>query len=457
MTETAASRSTARLDADAQASRFDGELSGLRERIRQIDLRPLHGRLTRAVGTMIHAVVPDVRIGELCRLHDPHSGWTLDAEVVGLDGDNALLTPIGNLVGLSTRTEVIPTGRVMEAPVGEDMLGRVIDSTGQPLDGRGPIRTSETRPLHGSAPGPLVRSLVHRPFALGLRAIDGLLTCGEGQRLGIYGEPGGGKSSLLAQIVRCADADVAVIALIGERGREVREFVEVQLGEHGMRRAVLVVSTSDRSPMERVKAAHVATAMAEHFRDRGKRVLLVMDSITRFARALREIGLAAGEPPTRRGFPPSVFAQLPSLMERAGPGETGSITAFYTVLVEGDGSGDPIAEETRGILDGHVILSPKLASAGHYPAIDILASRSRVMNTVTTAAHLHAAMRLRELLSRYAEIEFLIQVGEYNSGADPVTDEAVTKINEMRRFLRQSGTERISFEETVGWLTRLAA
>jgi type III secretion protein N (ATPase) len=291
---------------------------------------------------------------------------------------------------------------------------------------------------------------------LGLRAIDGVLTCGEGQRMGIYGEPGGGKSSLLAQIVRGVDADVAVIALIGERGREVREFVEVQLGEDGMRRAVLVVSTSDRSAMERVKAAYVATAIAEHFRDSGKRVLLVMDSITRFARALREIGLAAGEPPTRRGFPPSVFAQLPSLMERAGPGITGSITAFYTVLVEGDGSGDPIAEETRGILDGHVILSRQLASAGHYPAIDVLASRSRVMNAVTDAAHQRAASRLRELLSRYAEIEFLLQVGEYKSGADPVADEAVAKINEIRSFLRQSGTERIGIQETLAWLTRLA-
>jgi type III secretion protein N (ATPase) len=444
-------------DVDEPGARLDGALSKIRERIKQMETRPLRGRVTRAVGTMIHAVVPDVRIGELCRLNNPYTGWTRDAEVVGLDEGNALLTPIGDLVGLSSRTDVIPTGRVMEAPVGETLMGRVLDSAGRPLDGKGPIDTLHTRPLHGPAPSPLMRSLIHRPLVLGLRAIDGLLTCGEGQRMGIYGEPGGGKSSLLAQIVRGADADAAVIALIGERGREVREFVEVQLGESGMRRAVLVVSTSDRSPMERVKAAYVATTIAEHFRDQGKRVLLVMDSMTRFARALREIGLAAGEPPTRRGFPPSVFAQLPSLMERAGPGETGSITAFYSILVEGDGGGDPIAEETRGILDGHIILSRQLAGAGHYPAIDVLTSRSRVMNAVTDPAHQRAAARLRELLARYAEIEFLIQVGEYKSGADPVADEAVAKINQLRSFLRQPGTERISFEETTAWLTRLAA
>jgi type III secretion protein N (ATPase) len=445
------------LDVDATGSRLDGALLRIRERVKHADTRPLHGRVTRAVGTMIHAVVPDVRIGELCRLNNPHTGWTRDAEVVGLDGGHALLTPIGDLTGLSARTEVIPTGRVMEAPVGEELLGRVIDSAGRPLDGKGPIHTRASRPLHGSAPSPLVRAMIHRPLVLGLRPIDGLLTCGEGQRMGIYGEPGAGKSSLLAQIVRGAAADAAVIALIGERGREVREFVEIQLGESGMRRAVLVVSTSDRSAMERVKAAYVATTIAEHFRDQGRRVLLVMDSMTRFARALREIGLAAGEPPTRRGFPPSVFAVLPSLMERAGPGEVGSITAFYTVLVEGDGSGDPIAEETRGILDGHVILSRQLAGAGHYPAIDILASRSRVMNAITDPRHQRAAGRVRELLARYAEIEFLIQVGEYKSGADPVADEAVAKINDMRSFLRQSSTERISLEETLAWLTRLAA
>ena len=429
----------------------------LREAVERIDTRPLKGRVTRAVGTVIHAVIPDVRIGELCLLAEPGGSWSLQAEVVGLSGETALLTPIGDLQGLSSRAEVIPTGRMIEAPVGDALLGRVIDSRGEPLDRRGPIETAETRPVYGGAPNPLSRTLIERPLTLGLRAMDGLLTCGEGQRLGIYGEPGGGKSSLLAQIVKGVEADVVVIALIGERGREVREFVERHLGADGLRRSVLVVATSDRSAMERARAAYVATAIAEFFRDAGRRVVLMMDSVTRFARAAREIGLAAGEPPTRRGFPPSVFATLPQLMERAGPGERGSITAFYTVLVEGDGSGDPIAEETRGILDGHVVLSRKLADMGHYPAIDVLASRSRVMDAVTSPEHRRHANRMRELLARYAEAEFLIQVGEYKSGADATTDEAVAKIERLRGFLRQATDEWTSFEESESWMTQLCA
>jgi type III secretion protein N (ATPase) len=429
----------------------------LRETLELVEPRPVKGRVTRAVGTLIHAVIPDVRIGELCILQEPRGTWSLEAEVVGLSGETALLTPIGDLQGLSSRTEVVPTGRMIEVPVGESLLGRVIDPRGHPLDDRGPVENVASHRLHGTAPNPLSRQLIARPLKLGVRAMDGLLTCGEGQRLGIYGEPGGGKSSLLAQLVKGVEADVAVVALIGERGREVREFVERHLGPEGMSRSVLVVATSDRSAMERVKAAYAATAIAEDFRDRGRRVLLMMDSITRFARALREIGLAAGEPPTRRGFPPSVFAALPQLMERAGPGEHGSITAFYTVLVEGDGSGDPIAEETRGILDGHIVLSRKLGDAGHYPAIDVLASRSRVMDAVTSPEHRGAATRIRDLLARYADAEFLIQVGEYKSGADPITDEAVAKIESLRAFLRQGSDEWTSFEETTAWMTQLCA
>jgi type III secretion protein N (ATPase) len=428
-----------------------------REAVERIETRPVKGRVTRAVGTVIHAVVPDVRIGELCILAEPRGRWSLEAEVVGLSGETALLTPIGDLQGLSSRTEVISTGRMIEAPVGDALLGRVIGSRGQPLDARGPVETTEMQPLHGLAPNPLSRKLIKQPLKLGLRVLDGLLTCGEGQRLGIYGEPGGGKSSLLAQIVKGVEADVAVIGLIGERGREVREFVERHLGPEGMSRSVVVVATSDRSAMERVKAAYVTTSIAEYFRDRGRRVVLMMDSVTRFARALREIGLAAGEPPTRRGFPPSVFATLPQLMERAGPGEHGSITAFYTVLVEGDGSGDPIAEETRGILDGHIVLSRKLADSGHYPAIDVLGSRSRVMDAVTSPEHRRHAGRLRELLARYADAEFLIQVGEYKSGGDPITDEAVAKIDDVRGFLRQASAEWTGFEETQAWMTQLCA
>ncbi|WP_183506900.1 type III secretion system ATPase SctN [Methylobacterium brachythecii] len=444
-------------DTDETTDTLAAALPRLRGAVSGIDTRPVRGRVTRAVGTIIHALVPGVRVGELCRLEDVRGGFALDAEVVGLSEDTALLTPIGGIENLSSRVEVVPTGRMVEVPVGETLLGRVVDSRGVPLDGKAALDDAPGRSLRGHAPNPLERQLIARPMPVGLRAIDSLLTVGEGQRLGIYGEPGGGKSSLLAQIVKGTQAEICVIALIGERGREVREFVEHHLGAEGMARSVLVVATSDRSAMERVQAAYAATAIAESFRDAGRRVVLMMDSVTRFARALREIGLAAGEPPTRRGFPPSVFASLPGLMERAGPGVRGSITAFYTILVEGDGTGDPIAEETRGILDGHIVLSRALAASGHYPAIDVLASRSRVMDAVAGADHRKSAARCRELLARYAEAEFLVQVGEYKSGSDPLTDTAIARIGELRAFLRQGTDERTSFEESIAWMTRLSA
>lgn len=296
--------------------------------------------------------------------------------------------------------------------------------------------------LRGKAPNPMTRCIIARPLPLGVRVLDGLLTCGEGQRIGIYGEPGGGKSTLLSQIVKGAVADVTVVALIGERGREVREFIERHLGETALRRTVVVVETSDRSATERAQCAYTATALAEYFRDQGLRVVLMMDSLTRFSRAMREIGLAAGEPPTRRGFPPSVFAMLPGLLERAGMSERGSITAFYTVLVEGDGTGDPIAEETRGILDGHIVLSRSLAARAHFPAIDVLSSRSRVMDAVVSAPHRKAASLFRDLISRHAEAEFLIKVGEYKQGSDPLTDRAVASIDDLREFYARVKTMR---------------
>jgi type III secretion protein N (ATPase) len=429
----------------------------LREAVRHIDTRRVKGRVTKAIGTIVEAVVPDVRIGEVCVLEDPDRNWSTTAEVIGLVGDTVLLTPLGHLQGMSSRTSVLPTGLMLDAPVGDALLGRIVDGLGRPVDGHGPLVGSSTRqPLNRPAPPALARQLIARPLPVGLRAIDALLTCGEGQRIGIYGEPGLGKSSLVAHMVNGADVDVAVVAMIGERGREVREFIEDKLGAQGMRRSVIVVATSDQSAIERVKAAYVATTLAEAFREEGRRVLLMMDSITRFARALREIGLAVGEPPTRRGFPPSVFASLPQLIERAGPGERGSITAFYTVLIEGDGVGDPIAEETRAILDGHIILSQQLASANHYPAIDVLASRSRVMDAIVSSEHRAHAGRIRELLAGYAEVEFLIQVGEYKSGSDPIADTAIAKINDIRRFLRQASNEQSSFEEAVQWMSQLA-
>lgn len=411
----------------------------------------------QVVGTIIKAVVPAVKIGEVCVLRNPGEDFELQAEVVGLSRDAALLTPIGDMFGISTATEVIPTGRTHLVPVGPGLLGRVLDGLGRPIDTktRGPLDTQEFYPVYQDAPDPLTRRVISKPLPLGLRVLDGLLTCGEGQRMGIFAAAGGGKSTLLGMLVKGADVDVTVLALIGERGREVREFIEHELGEEGRRKSVLVVATSDRSSMERAKAAYVATAIAEYFRDQGKRVLFLMDSVTRFGRAQREIGLAAGEPPTRRGYPPSVFATLPRLMERVGMNDKGSITALYTVLVEGDDMNEPIADETRSILDGHIILSRKLAAANHYPAIDVLASASRVMNNVITPEHKATAGRIRELLAKYQEVELLVKIGEYKRGVDPTTDEALDKIDSINAFLRQRTDERSSFEETLAAMEAL--
>ncbi|HQB31115.1 MAG TPA: type III secretion system ATPase SctN [Syntrophales bacterium] len=413
------------------------------------------GRVVQVVGTIIRAVVPAVKIGEICILKDPMEDWALQAEVVGFSRQAALLTPLGDIHGISAATEVVPTGRSHVVPVGQALLGRVLDGLGNPLDAgtRGPIDTDDVYPVYADPPDPLSRRMITASMPLGLRVFDGLLTCGEGQRMGIFAAAGVGKSTLLAMIAKGSEADVRVLALIGERGREVREFIEKDLGEEGMKRSVVVVSTSDRPAMERLKAAYVATAVAEYFRDRGKRVVLMMDSVTRFARALREIGLAAGEPPTRRGFPPSVFSTLPRLMERAGQSDRGSITALYTVLVEADDMTEPVADETRSILDGHVVLSRKLASANHYPAVDVLASVSRVMNAVVGPEHRKAAARLRELLARYREVELLVKIGEYRKGSDPDADEALERMDRINAFLRQGTDERVSFEDTARRLT----
>ena len=418
----------------------------------------IKGRVTQVVGTIIKAAVPQVKIGELCLLQNPGETRTSQAEVVGFAKDAALLTPLSDMFGISSTTEVVPTGRMQEVAVGSGLLGRVLDGLGNPLDRdkKGPLQAEAFYPVYADPPDPLTRRVIAQPLALGLRVMDGLLTCGEGQRMGIFAAAGGGKSTLLSMLVKGAEVDVIVIALIGERGREVREFIEHDLGPDGMARSVIVVATSDRTSMERAKASYVATAIAEYFRDQGKKVLLLMDSVTRFARALREIGLAAGEPPTRRGFPPSVFANLPKLMERAGQSDKGSITALYTVLVEGDDMTEPVADETRSILDGHIILSRKLAAANHYPAIDVLASTSRVMNAIAPREHKTAAGRLRELLAKYEEVELLVKIGEYKKGSDAVADEALAKIGAIRDFLRQGLDEKMPFAEAVTRLQALA-
>ena len=437
------------------ALEYLGELFG--QAVREATTVEVRGRVEQVVGTIVRAVAPGVRVGEICLLRHPWDGWSLKAEVVGFLKDAALLTPLGELQGISPETEVIPTGKVHSVPVGDSLLGRVLDGLGDPVDGGPPLEPQDHYPVYADPPPPMTRRLIESPLPLGLRAIDGLLTCGEGQRLGVFAAAGGGKSTLLSSVIKGSAADVCVLALIGERGREVREFIDRDLGPEGRRRAVLVVSTSNRSSMERLKAAYTATAVAEYFRDQGRKVLLLMDSVTRFGRALREIGLAAGEPPTRRGFPPSVFSALPKLMERAGNSDKGSITALYTVLVEGDDMTEPIADETRSILDGHVVLSRKLASANHYPAIDILASVSRVMGSVTTLRHRELAGGLRRILSKYAEIELLVQIGEYHRGADAEGDRALDKIAAVNAFLRQGLGELSSFDETLAAMEKVLA
>ncbi len=428
---------------------FEYISSLLKDTIQSTNPVEVRGRVEQVVGTIIRAVVPGVKVGELCILRNPWEKWELKAEVVGFVKQVALLTPLGDLQGISPATEVIPTGTIHSVPVGECLLGRVLDGLGNPIDKGAPLKPQGYYPVYADPPNPMQRKIIDKPISLGLRVLDGVLTCGEGQRMGIFAAAGGGKSTLLSSIIKGCSADVCVLALIGERGREVREFIEHDLGEEGKKKAVLVVSTSDRSSMERLKAAYTATAIAEYFRDQQKKVLLMMDSVTRFGRAQREIGLAAGEPPTRRGFPPSVFSTLPKLMERAGNSDKGSITALYTVLVEGDDMTEPIADETRSILDGHIILSRKLASANHYPAIDVQQSVSRVMNAIVSKEQKQDAQILRKILAKYAEVELLVQIGDYKKGSDPETDFALGKINAVNSFLKQGLEEKSTFEETL--------
>jgi len=416
------------------------------------------GRVAQAFGTTIRATGLDVRIGQECEILDPASGAVIKAHVVGLSEGAAILTPMASLEGLSVEAEVVAGPSRGEIAIGDGLLGRVIDAHGYPLDGLGPI-VGQTRaqPVFADAPNPLQRPPIDTVFATGTRAVDTLLTVGVGQRVGVFAMAGGGKSTLLGMFARHARSDVNVIALIGERGREVREFLDDCLGPEGLARSVVVVSTSDRPAMERVRAAHVATAIAEGFRARGQKVMLQMDSVTRFARALREIGLSVGEPAVRRGFPPSVFAELPRLFERAGsaPGG-GAITAFYTVLVE-DEEGDPVGEEVRSILDGHIYLSRRLGQAGHYPAIDIPASLSRLFPRLMTPARQAAAAKVRGWMAKYAEVEFLLRIGEYKPGGDPEVDAAIAAWPAINALLRQAPHERVALDAAWAALEGLVA
>lgn len=456
-----------RHDPEQASVALDALLPRLGQRLARTETRRVSGRVRRIRGLLIHASIEGVSIGELCYLRDPVSGRRVAAEVIGFEEEDAILSPIGELQGLSTRSEVIATGRAQGVGVGEALLGRVISPLGEWLDAAAtpPGDTAHSAPplreypVHAEPPAPLSRQLIEQPLALGVRAIDALNTVARGQRVGLFGEPGVGKSSLLSAIVKGSSAEVVVLGLVGERGREVRELLDVQLDADARRRTVCVVSTSDRPAIERARAALVATGVAEYFRDQGRDVLLLVDSLTRFARAQREIGLAAGEPPTRRGYPPSLFAALPRLLERAGPGDAaagGTITAIYTVLTEGDGTLDPVAEETRAILDGHIVLSAELARRDHFPAIDVLASRSRLMESVASEEHRRDAAKVRELMARYRDVELLLQVGEYREGSDAATDEAIRKHTEIEAFLRQSRDDRSDFAETLKRLKEIA-
>ncbi len=415
-------------------------------------LRPyrLSGRVAQVVGLTIEARGLECRIGEVCEVR-PVEGEPLLCEVVGFRDGQVLLMPLGDMLGIRPGSPVFPLGTVFRAPVGEALLGRVLDGLGRPIDGKGDLRVAQRAPTQNGAPHPLARRPITEPLVTGVRAIDGLLTCGKGQRMGIFAGSGVGKSTLLGMIARNAKADVSVIALVGERGREVREFIERDLGPEGLARSVVVVSTSDQPALLRLKAAWVATTIAEHFRDQGLDVIFLMDSVTRFAMAQREVGLAIGEPPTSRGYTPSVFALLPRLLERAGTSDKGSITGFFTVLVEGDDFNEPISDAVRSILDGHIMLSRDLAARNHYPAIDVLHSISRVMPAVTDDEHRRLAGRIRRLLAAYEKARDLINIGAYVSGSDPDVDAALAALPQMEAFLQQPPTF-TSLRETLAMM-----
>ncbi|MDP1880016.1 MAG: flagellar protein export ATPase FliI [Parachlamydiaceae bacterium] len=416
--------------------------------LEEMQLTTINGRITEIIGMLIKAVVPQVKIGEICLIK--RAGEPLPAEVVGFTKDEVLLSPLGEMTGIGPSSEVIPTYAPLHIKVGPGLLGRILNGLGEPLDvdTKGPLILDETYPVLQAPPDPVKRMPIDKPISVGVRAIDGVLTAGTGQRVGIFAAAGGGKSTLLGMIARNAQADVNVISLIGERGRELREFIEKDLGPDGLARSVLIVSTSDQASQLRLNAAYVGTAIAEYFRDQGKSVILMMDSVTRFARALREVGLAAGEPPARAGYTPSVFATLPKLLERSGNSDKGSITAFYTILVAGDDMNEPVADEVRSILDGHIILSSELARQFHYPAVDVLSSASRVINSIIPKEHLQLIGKVREVLANYRKNELLIKIGEYKRGADKAGDFAIDHIDKVNKFLKQAVEEKCSFQET---------
>ncbi|MGZ4110813.1 MAG: flagellar protein export ATPase FliI [Tumebacillaceae bacterium] len=418
------------------------------ERTRTIKV---NGKVSKLVGLTIESRGPMVTVGDVCQIEATDGSQVL-TEVVGFRDNDVLLMPLGDLGAIGPGNDVVATGSSLQIPVGPHLLGRILDGLGQPIDGKGPLECPHTYPANQNPPNPLTRKRINQPLSVGVRCIDGLLTVGRGQRVGLFAGSGVGKSTLLGMMARNTSADINVIALIGERGREVREFIEKDLGEEGLAKSVLIVATSDQPPLVRIKGAMVATSIAEYFRDQGQDVVLMMDSVTRFAMAQREVGLAVGEPPTTRGYTPSVFAMLPRLLERAGTGSKGTITAFYTVLVDGDDMNEPVADAVRGILDGHIVLSRSLANRGHFPAIDVLASVSRVMNDLVTPDHHRAANNIKRLSSIYKDSEDLINIGAYQRGSNLQIDRAIQYAASIEQFTRQDVHDRSDLENTMSAL-----
>lgn len=414
------------------------------------------GRVTKVVGLTIESVGPDSKLNDLCRILVDGGEKVVMAQVVGFRDKHLLLTPFESVDGVGIGCTVENTGAPLSIPVGDELLGHTLDGIGRPTDVES-LTLTHTYPVDATPPDPMAREIISDVLPLGVKAVDGLITVGKGQRIGIFAGSGVGKSTLMGMFARNTKADINVIALIGERGREVREFIERDLGPEGMKRSVVVVATSDKPASIRKCAAKTATAIAEYFRDQGKDVLLMMDSLTRFSMAQREIGLAAGEPPVTRGYPPSVYSEMPKLLERAGNSDKGSITGLYTVLVDGDDFNEPITDTARGILDGHIVLSRKLAQKNHYPAIDILASISRVMSSIATKDHKAVAGRLKNVLATYQEAEDLINIGAYKAGSNKNIDFAIAKIDQVNGFLMQTTEEKFSFEEVVGNLSAIFA
>lgn len=417
------------------------------QELAHIDPIRVNGKVTQVIGLTVESEGPDARIGDVCYIYPQKSKEPLMAEVVGFRDNKVILMPLGELQAVGPGCDVVGTGKPLSVQVGHELLGKVLDGLGNPLDGSHlPARMNQYS-THNIPSNPLKRPRITEPISVGIRCIDGLLTIGKGQRIGIFAGSGVGKSTVLGMIARNTSADVNVIALIGERGREVMDFIDRDLGPEGLARSVVIVATSDQPALIRMKGAMIATSIAEYFRDRGKNVMLMMDSVTRYAMALREVGLAVGEPPATRGYTPSVFANLPKLLERSGTSQKGSITAFYTVLVDGDDMNEPIADSVRGILDGHIVLDRRIANKGHYPAIDLLASISRLMKEIISEEHQEASENLKRLLSIYTESEDLINIGAYQKGSNPDIDRSIDAIQTIWNFMHQKTNEKINFEE----------